>query len=64
MVIRVLLADDSRIMRDAIRSFLNGYSEIAPLGGRGLFANDRSGLRSKSLDRAAWRGAPRTDTAQ
>lgn len=32
MVIRVLLADDSRIMRDAIRSFLNGYSEIAPLG--------------------------------
>ena len=32
MFIRVLLADDSRIMRDAIRSFLSGYSEIALVG--------------------------------
>ena len=32
MFIRVLLADDSRIMRDAIRCFLNGYSEIALIG--------------------------------
>ena len=32
MFIRVLLADDSRIMRDAIRSFLAGYSEIAVVG--------------------------------
>jgi DNA-binding NarL/FixJ family response regulator len=29
LFIRVLLADDSRIMRDAIRSFLSGHSEIA-----------------------------------
>ena len=32
MFIRVLLADDSRIMRDAIRSFLSGYSGIALVG--------------------------------
>ena len=32
MFIRVLLADDSRIMRDAIRSFLSGHSEIALVG--------------------------------
>jgi chemotaxis response regulator CheB len=32
MFIRVLLADDSRIMRDAIRSFLGGYSEISLVG--------------------------------
>jgi hypothetical protein len=32
LFIRVLLADDSRIMRDAIRSFLSGHSEIALVG--------------------------------
>ena len=32
MFIRVLLADDSRIMRGAIRSFLSGHSEIALVG--------------------------------
>jgi chemotaxis response regulator CheB len=32
MFIKVLLADDSRIMRDAIRCFLKGYSEIALVG--------------------------------
>ena len=37
MFIRVLLADDSRIMRDAIRSFLGGYSEIALVGEARIF---------------------------
>lgn len=32
MVIKVVLADDSRIMREAIRTFLGGYSEIALVG--------------------------------
>jgi DNA-binding NarL/FixJ family response regulator len=32
MFIRVLLADDSRVVRDAIRSFLGGYSEISLVG--------------------------------
>ena len=32
MRIRVLMADDSRIMRDAIRSFLSGHSEIDLIG--------------------------------
>jgi chemotaxis response regulator CheB len=32
MFIRVLLADDSRITRNAIRSFLSGHSEIALVG--------------------------------
>jgi hypothetical protein len=32
LFIRVLLADDSRIMRDAIRSFLSRNSEIALVG--------------------------------
>jgi hypothetical protein len=32
LFIRVLLADESRIKRDAIRSFLSGHSEIALVG--------------------------------
>jgi DNA-binding NarL/FixJ family response regulator len=32
MFSRILLADDSRIVRDAIRSFLRSYSEIALVG--------------------------------
>ena len=32
MFIRVLLADDSRITRNAVRSFLSGHSEIALVG--------------------------------
>jgi DNA-binding NarL/FixJ family response regulator len=37
MVIRVLLADDSRIMLDALRGFLSGYSEIALVGEAAVF---------------------------